>query len=200
MDKAEVARRQLGTALDMFLHGRDPVSAHCLAVGGGEIAEWLAEKAGAEAFTSHVLITFPHLTVADIKGVRKKHWNAFKHATKRGGKDRQDDEILADFNASHNDHALFIGWYDYGKAGFPWPIEAQVFEAWYLAKYPEKLGPDANRSGIDYLFPDLTGQSPERQHTRLNELIRKSRKNGEVMNDPRTDNRPLVLPWTMASG
>ena len=89
---------------------------------------------------------------------------------------------------------------EHAYASFPGEIEVQVFEAWYLAKYPEKISPDANRSGIDYLFPDLAGQSPERQHTRLNELIRKSRKNGEVMNDPRSDNRPLVLPWTMASG
>jgi hypothetical protein len=88
MDKAEVARRQLGTALDMFLRGLDPVSVHCLAVGRGEIAEWLAETAGAEVFTSHVLVTLPHLTISDIKGVRRKHWNAFKHATAQKGKDR----------------------------------------------------------------------------------------------------------------
>ena len=84
-------------------------------------------------------------------------------------------------------------------AGFPRPIEVQVFEAWYLAKYPDKIDADSNRSGIDRLFPALAGQSPERQHTRLNEMIRKSRKNGEVMNDRRTDNRPLVLPWIAAS-
>jgi hypothetical protein len=44
MDKGEVARRQLGTALDMFLRGQDPVSVHTLAMAGGEIAERLAEK------------------------------------------------------------------------------------------------------------------------------------------------------------
>jgi hypothetical protein len=196
MDKAEVARRQLGTALAMFLRGLDPVSTHCLAVGGGEIAEWLAEKAGAKTFTSHVLTTFPELTPAAIKWVRRKNWNAFKHATTRQGKDRKDDEILVGFDPNDNEHALFIGWYDYSKAGLPWPIEVQVFEAWYLAKYPEKISPDQDRSGIDYLFPNLAGQSRERQHTLLNEMIIKSRKNEEVMNDPRTDGRPLVLSWS----
>jgi hypothetical protein len=191
MDKVEVARRQLGTALDMFLNGRDPVSIHCLAVGGGEVAEWLAKKAGAAAFTSHVLITLPYLTPANIKGVRTKHWNAFKHATTLKGKDRNDDEILAGFHPSHNEHALFIGWYDYNKAGLLWPIEVQVFEVWYLAKYPEKLNRDASRAGIDYLFPDLAGQSSDQQHARLNEVIRTSRNNDKVMNDPRTDDRPL---------
>ena len=195
MDKAEVARRQLGTALDMFLRGQDPVSVHCLAVGGGEIAEWLAKKAGAEAFTNHVFVTFPHLTVEDIKRVRTKHWNAFKHATTHKGKDRKDDEILADFHPSHNEHALFIGWHDYNKAGLPCPIEAQVFEVWYLAKYLEKISPDASSAGIDYLFPALAEQSSEQQHARLNELIGTSRNNREVMNDPRTDGRPLVLPF-----
>ena len=172
MDKAEVARRQLGTALDMFLHEQDPVSVHCLAVGGGEIAEWLAEKAGANAFTSHALTTFPHLTVADIKGVRTKHWNAFKHATKRGGKDREDDSVLAGFHPTHNEHALFIGWYDYAKAGLPLPMEAQVYQAWYLAKYPEKIDPNSNRSGIDYIFPALVTLPATQQQNKLNEAIR----------------------------
>ncbi len=31
MNKAEVARRLLGTALDVFLRGQDPVSVHLLA-------------------------------------------------------------------------------------------------------------------------------------------------------------------------
>lgn len=33
--KAAVARRQLGTALALFLDDSDPISVHCLACGGG---------------------------------------------------------------------------------------------------------------------------------------------------------------------
>jgi hypothetical protein len=39
MDKAEVARRQLGTALDLFLQRQDHVAIHSLAMAGSEVAE-----------------------------------------------------------------------------------------------------------------------------------------------------------------
>src|ERR1700675_97063 len=98
MDKIEVARRQLGTALDMFVRGQDPVSIHCLAMGGGEIAEWLAEKSGAQPFKTHILDTFPDLRMQDIRAVQRKNWNAFKHATTLNGADRDDGAILAAFD------------------------------------------------------------------------------------------------------
>jgi hypothetical protein len=50
INKTEDARRQLGTALQMFLHGEDPVSIHTLAMAGGAVAEHLARKAGAAPF------------------------------------------------------------------------------------------------------------------------------------------------------
>jgi hypothetical protein len=53
--KREIARRQLGTALDLHLGGRDPVSVHCLACGGCEIAEQLANNAGEAPFYNTIL-------------------------------------------------------------------------------------------------------------------------------------------------
>jgi hypothetical protein len=61
MDKAEVARRHLGTALDLFLKRRDPVSVQTLAMAGGEVAEWLAKQAGGDPFVNHIIETFPDL-------------------------------------------------------------------------------------------------------------------------------------------
>ena len=195
MDKAEVARRQLGTALHLFLNGQDPVSVHCLATGGGEIAEWLAQQAGAAPFTTHILENFPDLDIAQIRRAQRKHWNAFKHATTHNGKDRDDASVLSEFEESTNEHLLFVGWYDYGIAGLPLPIEAQVFEAWYFAKYPEKVSPDADISVVQRLFPALAEQSAEMQRASLTEVIRMARKHDDVMADPRTDFRPLVLTW-----
>jgi hypothetical protein len=40
LDKAQIARRQLGTALALFIEDLDPVSVHTLACAGGEIAEY----------------------------------------------------------------------------------------------------------------------------------------------------------------
>ena len=44
--KIECARRQLGTALDLYLRDLDPVSVHCLANGGCELIQFHAAKAG----------------------------------------------------------------------------------------------------------------------------------------------------------
>jgi hypothetical protein len=45
LDKAQIARRQLGAALALFIDDLDSVAVHVLACGGGEIAERLAIKA-----------------------------------------------------------------------------------------------------------------------------------------------------------
>ena len=111
------------------------------------------------------------------------------------GADRDDAAILAAFDPGDNVHMIFTGWYDMGMAGLPRPIESQAFEAWYLAKYPEKVSPEANIAGIRHVFPDLDTLSPSRQLVRLIECIRKYRKNGKIMNDTLTDRRPLLLPW-----
>ena len=50
LTKAQVARRQLGTALEFFLEDLDPVSVHVLACAGGEIAEHLSRKKGRPPF------------------------------------------------------------------------------------------------------------------------------------------------------
>jgi hypothetical protein len=54
LDKTEIARRQLGTALALFLEDTDPVSVHALACAGCEIAEYLTRKAGEEPFSIDV--------------------------------------------------------------------------------------------------------------------------------------------------
>src|SRR6478609_7880885 len=141
MDKAEIARRQLGKALALFIDDQDSVSVHCLACGGGEIAEHLTQKAGQEAFSAHARKHRPDLDAGKLRGIRNQYWNAFKHATSRSGLDRQDEEFLASFSDEINDHTLFVGWYDYARASPSLPIEAQVFQAWYFARYPEKIIP-----------------------------------------------------------
>ena len=70
LDKAEVARRQLGAALALFIDDLDPVSVHTLACAGGEVAEHLTRNSGAEPFTSHVLATFPDVDLKEIRGCK----------------------------------------------------------------------------------------------------------------------------------
>jgi hypothetical protein len=194
LDKTQVARRHLGTALALFLEDRDPVSVHTLACAGSEVAEHLTRKAGAEPFSTHILATFPDLDIRTIRTTQNQYWNAFKHATTRKGFERDDQELLNRFEDEMNIHVLFVGWHDYMLAIGSLPAEAQVFQIWYFALYQDKLDPDVDRTPFTRMFPDLKGKSsPERKKV-LREVIASALNNSDLMRDPRTDPRPLVLP------
>jgi len=116
-----------------------------------------------------------------------------KHATRRGGKVRDDEPLLATFNDGGNDHILFIGWYDYASAVGNLPIEAQVFQTWYFAIFPEKLATAISPDTFDELFPGIREMDRSLRKTKLKEKIEWARQQSEVMGDPRTDVRPLIL-------
>src|SRR5262245_25781158 len=98
LDKTQVARRHLGTALALFLDDLDPVSVHTLACAGCEVAEHLTRKAGTEPFSTHALATFPSLDIQKIRRLQNQYWKAFKHATTRDGVERADQELLDRFD------------------------------------------------------------------------------------------------------
>ena len=158
--KIESARRQLGTALALYLQDQDPVSVHCLAGGGCELIDYYAKKAGKEPFTTHILKTYPDLNIKQLRKIQRQFWTAFKHATHQGsGIERDDNELLTRFSDEQNDHALFIGWYDYALSTKTMPIEAQVHQAWYLALYHEKLDRSTQSRLTRNCFP-LCEQKP----------------------------------------
>jgi hypothetical protein len=123
--KVEVARRQLGTALFLYLRDFDPVSVHCLASAGCEVIEHFAKKAGREPFIAQVQDQNPGLAIKELRDMQRRYWNAFKHATEwKKGVERQDDEVLANFTNEQNDVMLLIGWHDYHMATKKIPMEA----------------------------------------------------------------------------
>ncbi|QRM35444.1 hypothetical protein [Microvirga sp. VF16] len=194
MDKAEIARRQLGKALALFIDDQDSVSVHCLACGGGEIAEHLTLKARQTSFFDHARKHQPDLDTKKIRRVRNQYWNAFKHATSQSGFDRQDEELLASFSDEVNDHTLFVGWYDYARASTSLPLEAQVFQVWYFAMYPEKLASqEAVEKSVRLFGSDHKTISRSEAKRRLRVVIESSREDREIMDDPMTENRPLDL-------
>ena len=193
LDKVQVARRQLGTALALFLADCDPVSVHCLACGGGEVAETLTAKAGAEPFSSHIFATQPQVTPKALKEMRNLYWNAFKHASTRDGVERADLEEMAHFSDDKNDHVLFIAWHDYMMATRRTPIEAQAFQAWYFALYPEKLDPKVPTEIYETIFPGLTTLPRTEQKAMLRQVIEREQNNPDTMGSPLTDPDPLAL-------
>jgi hypothetical protein len=69
LTKIMVARAQRVTALDMFVHDKDPISIQCLACGAGEILQALVEAQGEQPFATHIRETNPEM---DNKIIRKR--------------------------------------------------------------------------------------------------------------------------------
>lgn len=194
--KIESARRQLGTALALYLRDIDPVSVHCLAGGGCELIEYYAEKAGSQPFTSHILKSNPDFDIRELRRLQRQYWNAFKHATHRhSGKERDDDDLLLRFTDEQNDTALFIGWTDYALTVKTMPIEAQVHQAWYIALHPDKLASHFPANLYEDVFPNLAEKSRPEQKRMLNDVIEMARADRTVMNDPATETRALIVNW-----
>jgi hypothetical protein len=65
--KIEAARRQLGTALHLYLNDFDPVSVLLPRRGGCEVIEHFVSKAGGKPFISLMLETHPDLNAAKLQ-------------------------------------------------------------------------------------------------------------------------------------
>lgn len=117
-----------------------------------------------------------------------------KHASEHSGDELNTEKQLAEFADDVNDHALFIGWYDYMEAVGTMPLEAQVFQLWYFSKYPERLNPQ-RKDDIELAFfgADLRTIPRAEQKKRMQVAIEKYRKVPELINDPHTDARQLML-------
>jgi hypothetical protein len=103
--------------------------------------------------------------------------------------------LLRRFTDEQNDHALFIGWYDYAIAANAMPLEAQVHQAWYIALHPDKLAKGYSTTVYEEVFPNLRVRPRVEQKQVLNDVIARYRLDAVLMNDPRTDPSDLVLGW-----
>ena len=175
------------------------MSVHCLANGGCELIEYYAKKAGGEPFTSHIMET--HLDLKnDLKRLRPSAQVLdrlqARHAPTQRPRTRR-RRSAGHFYDEKNDHALFIGWYDYALATQTMPIEAQIHQVWYLALQPMKLNDKHSPEPYEAMFPDLRSKHRAEQKQMLNAVIERTRANKEIMSDPRTDTRSLMLGWAL---
>ena len=194
--KIEAARRQLGTALYLFMEDMDPVSVQCLAGGGGEVMEFYALKLHGNSFMNVIVQTHPEHDEKKLRRARNEFWNAFKHAGFHGGQVERDDEnLLARFDEEMNIHALMMGWTDYANASGHMPIEAQVFQVWAYARQPPKSARSRARDACCGMFPGLDKVGMAEQKRRLKTKIAEMRGEWALMGNPKTDVRGLVLPW-----
>ncbi len=187
LTKLSVARAQLVTSLDLFVRDKDPISVHCLACGGGEVIEAVAQTQGDAIFATHIMKTQPTMDRRAIRRLRNQYWNAFKHFNDLKGLPREDEELLHRFDDKVNDMALFIGWWDYLSCQRKLPVAAQVFQVWWYALYEEKLSPTADVDVARSAFPDIRGQDRAEQKRRLRRSIEKYRHDKNLLADPATE-------------
>jgi hypothetical protein len=188
LTKIEVARSQLVTSLDLFTRDRDPISVHCLACGGGEVIEGLAQVNDAAIFATHIVETQPAMDRGKVRRLRNIYWNAFKHFFDLRGSPRDDQELLKDFDDTKNEAALFIGWWDYAALQKKMPVAAQVFQVWWYALNEDKVSENADFSVFRTAFPDIVQQDRAEQKRRLRRKIEKFRNDKKLLADPATEN------------
>jgi hypothetical protein len=183
LDKIHVARRQLGVALALFLEDLDPIVVHVLACTAGEVAEYLAVKATGQPFTARALATFRNNSWRDIRRARNQFWSSFRYATTHDDDRGGYSSLMSGFSDLQNDLML---------VSKKLPIEAQLFQSWYFALYPEKLGSEAYLSRDETLFPGLRDLPRSSQKKALQDAIELSRQDPAIINDPATEQGYLV--------
>ena len=202
--KIDAARRQLGTALALYLRDQDPFSVHVLASGGAELAEGFIEELGAKPLRDFALDTWPGVTARDYYEQKKRFVNPMKHYKDFRGRVRDDDEALTEFTDEHNDAILFDGWSNYSIAGHASPVEAQVYLAWFMALTPWKFPMDEEpaqrvRYALSREFPNLTVRSRQGQKRLLLRAIKRKADDTKFRRSAGVDQRPLVLPAAIAA-
>ena len=96
---------------------------------------------------------------------------------------------LAELLAEHD--AAFAAWYDYALLLQRLPLEAQVYEAWYFALYPEKLASHNDPAIFSDLFPSLVSQARPEMKSQLRSCIERNRHDPKINADPGTEQLPL---------
>lgn len=74
------------------------------------------------------------------------------------------------------------------------PPEAQAFQMWYFALYPDKLNLDVDSTPYERVFPNLKEKSAPERKKMLRDWSASARNDLDLMADPQTDARPLILP------
>ena len=184
--KIDAARRQLITAIRLFFHGGDPVSVYSLASNAWEVIDVLCTSAGVESFSKQARENLP-------AGHTLKYYinepcrNFFKYA----GQDPNPDcsVELRDANVAA---ILFLAVEDYIRFRQGGPVEAQVFQLWFIAVFPEKVTEDdpvaqSKLESAKLAFPGIATLASSDQVNMGQQVLEAARKDAGLAADPKTE-------------
>ncbi|WP_322106006.1 hypothetical protein [Paraburkholderia sp. J41] len=184
--KVDAARRQLITAIRLFFDGGDPVSVYSLASNAWEIIDVLCASTGVESFSKQARENLPAGHTLKYY-VNEPCRNFFKHAEQDPNPNRSVELREANVAA-----ILFLAVEDYIRFRQGGPLEVQVFQAWFIAVFPEKVAEDdsAAQSKLEdakRVFPGIATLDPFDRIEMGRKVLEDASKDAELAADPRTE-------------
>ncbi|KVR45531.1 hypothetical protein [Burkholderia multivorans] len=184
--KIDAARRQLITAIRLFFDGGDPVSVYSLASNAWEVIDVLCTSAGVESFSKQTRGNLPNGHTLKYY-VNEPCRNFFKHAEQDPNPDSSVELREANVAA-----ILFLAAEDYLRFRQGGPVEAQVFQLWFIAVFPEKVAADdpAAQSKLHcaaLAFPGIARLGWSEQIEVGRRMLAAVNKDGELTADPKTE-------------
>lgn len=184
--KIDAARRQLTTAIRLFFDGGDPVSVYSLASNAWEVIDVLCTSARVESFSKQARETLP-------AGHTLKYYinepcrNFFKHAEQDPNPDSSVELREANVAA-----ILFLAVEDYIRFRQGGPVEAQVFQLWFIAVFPEKVAEDdpvaqSKLESAKLAFPGIATLASSGKIEMGRQVLEAARKDAGLAADPKTE-------------
>lgn len=184
LTKLDVARRQLATAIDLFFAGRDVVSVYSLATNAWEVVDVLCRKAGVASFSVQARENVPAGKDLKLSYINSPYRNFLKHA------DTDSEKTLPPLPDSQVEGVLFLAVEDYMRLNGRSPLQFQVFQLWYLAKYQEKMAlgfPDELMDGVAAAFPGLSFLPRSAQLAQGARALSDAASDQGMIGDPKTE-------------
>ncbi|MCO1370614.1 hypothetical protein L0Z42_08565 [Burkholderia multivorans] len=184
--KIDAARRQLITAIRLFFEGGDPVSVYSLASNAWEVIDVLCTSAGVESFSKEARENLPDGHTLKYY-VNEPCRNFFKHAEQDPNPDSWVEMPEANVAA-----ILFLAAEDYIRFRQGGPVEAQVFQLWFIAVFPEKVTADdsvaqSKLEAAQLAFPGLANLGWPEKIEMGRQVLAVARKDGALAADPKTE-------------
>ncbi|SOE86964.1 hypothetical protein SAMN05446935_7499 [Burkholderia sp. YR290] len=184
--KIDAARRQLITAIRLFFDHGDPVSVYSLASNAWEVIDVLCTSAGVDSFSKQARENLP-------AGQTLKHYinqpcrNFFKHADHDPNPDSSVELREANVSA-----IVFLAVEDYMRLRQGGPVEAQVFQLWFIAVFPGKVSEDdpVAQSKLDsakLAFPGIDTLAASDQIEMGRRELEDARRDAGLAADPKTE-------------
>lgn len=157
--KAEVAARQLDTAIKLFFNAGDVVSVHTLAAASMTVFGDILEKKKETSWRDEIRASHPNLTKKQLFGILRNSQNFFKHA-------RDDPDGVLEFPETDNDALIFMATLECGlllksdnqrrKEEKKLSEPMSIFQLWNIATKPNDYYMPENIVGAaNALFPGI---------------------------------------------